>query len=133
MVGGGYYEMTKKFWNDWQKRVYETYTIDLYESVKVNKEFFNRWNLLNHVFADDKIINATFNGDSVDLVIEQYRWVFKKNGLRMHPENLYITLERTNIKSIEFKKKYSVPVAQRQSIGLLTQGARYHNSPGTQK
>lgn len=109
MVGGGYYEMTKKFWDDWQKRVYETYTIDLYESVKVNKEFFNRWNLLNHAFADDKIINATFNGNSVNLVIEQYRWVFKKNGPHMHPENLYITLERTNIKSVEFKKNIACP------------------------
>lgn len=99
MVGGGYYDMTKKFWNDWQKRIGETYRIDLFESIKVNGKFYNRWNLLNHLFADDKIIKANFNNDSVDLVIEQHIWVSPGH---LHKENFYVTLERTNIKSIEF-------------------------------
>ena len=96
--------MTKKFWNDWQKRVEETYRIDLFESVKVNGEFYNKWNLLSHAFADDKITKAKFNGDSVDLTIKQYRWVFSSPA-HLHTENLYVTLERTNIKSIEFNRK----------------------------
>ena len=95
--------MTKKFWNNWKRRINETYRIDLFESVKINGEFYNRWNLLNHTFADDEIIKAMFNGDTVDLVIKQYRWV---NGSpnHLHTENLYVTLERTNIKSIEFNR-----------------------------
>ena len=104
MVGGGYYEMTKKFWNDWKKRVDETYRIDLFESVEVNGEFYNRWNLLSHAFADDKIIKAKFNNDSVDLVIEQHRWVTSSPS-HLHSENLYVTLERLNIKSIEFNRR----------------------------
>ena len=95
--------MTKKFWNDWKKRVNETYRIDLFESVEVNGEFYNRWNLLCHSFADDKIIKAKFNNDSVDLVIEQHRWVISSPS-HLHKENLYVTLERTNIKSIEFNR-----------------------------
>lgn len=95
--------MTKKFWNDWKKRVNETYRIDLFESVEVNGEFYNRWNLLCHSFADDKIIKAKFNGDSVDLTIKQYRWV-SSSPSHLHTENLYVTLERTNIKSIEFNR-----------------------------
>ena len=104
IVGGGYYEMTKKFWNDWQKRVGETYRISLYESINVNGHLYNRWNLLSHSFADDEIIKATFNNDSVDLVIKQYRWV-SSSPSHLHTENLYVTLERTNIKSIEFNRK----------------------------
>jgi len=103
IVGGGYYEMTKKFWNDWKKRVNETYRIDLFESVEINGEFYNRWNLLNHSFVDDKIIKANFNNDSVDLVIEQYRWV-SSSPSHLHKENLYVTLKRANIKTIEFIK-----------------------------
>ena len=96
--------MTKKFWDDWQKRIGETYRIDLFDSVKVDDKFYNRWNLLSHAFADDKIIKATFNGDSVDLVIEQHRWVISSPS-HMHTENLYVTLERANIRTIEFNRK----------------------------
>ena len=97
--------MTKKFWNDWKKRVNETYRIDLFESVKIDGEFYNRWNLLNHIFGDDEVIKATFNGDTVDLAIKQHRWV---NGSpsHLHTENLYVTLERANIKSIKFNRIY---------------------------
>jgi hypothetical protein len=103
IVGGGYYEMTKKFWNDWKKRVNETYRIDLFESVEINGEFYNRWNLINHSFVDDKIIKANFNNDSVDLVIERYGWV-SSSPSHLHKENLYVTLKRANIKTIEFNK-----------------------------
>ena len=96
--------MTRKFWKDWQKRVEETYRIDLFESVNVNGEFYNRWNLIGHAFADDKIIKAKFNGDNVDLVIEQHRWVIGSPS-HLHAENLYVTLERANIKTIEFNKR----------------------------
>jgi hypothetical protein len=103
IVGGGYYEMTKKFWNDWKKRVNETYRIDLFESVEINGEFYNRWNLINHSFVDDKIIKANFNNDSVDLVIERHGWV-SSSPSHLHKENLYVTLKRANIKTIEFIK-----------------------------
>ena len=67
--------MTKKFWDDWKKRIGETNYIALYRSIIVNGEIYNRWNLLNHIYADDRIVKATFNGDSVDLVIEKFSWV----------------------------------------------------------
>ena len=99
--------MTKKFWKDWQKRIGETYSIDLFNSVKVGEKLYNRWNLLSHLYADDKIIEAKFNGDTVDLLIEKHSWVFGKgiNSGHLHTENLYVTLERTNIKNIEFNRK----------------------------
>ena len=96
--------MTKKFWNDWKKRVNETYRIDLFESVEVNGNRYNMWNLLCHAFADDKVIEAKFNNDSVDLVIEQHRWVISSPA-HLHKENLYVTLKRTNIRTIEFNRK----------------------------
>ena len=102
MVGGGYYEMTKKFWNDWQKRIGETYRIDLYNLIKVNNCWYGKWNLLSHTFADDKIIKATFRNNSVDLIIKQYRHT--NGGNNLHSEILYITIDRTNIRSIEFSK-----------------------------
>ena len=95
--------MTKKFWNDWKKRVGETYRIDLFKSVEVNGELYNGWYLLSHSFADDKIIKAKFNNDSVDLVIERHRWVISSPS-HLHKEILYVTLERANIKSIKFNR-----------------------------
>lgn len=99
--------MTKKFWNDWKKRIDETYLIWLYESVMVNDKCHNGWNILNHTYADDKIIKATFNGDTVDLVIEKFIWVMgnARNSGHLHSENFYITLDRKNIKTVEFNRK----------------------------
>jgi hypothetical protein len=98
--------MTKKFWNDWQKRVYETWRIVLRESVKVNDRFYNKWNLVSHTYADDEIIDAKFDGDTVDLTIKKFSWVFGKNGDHLHSENFYVTLDRENIKTVEFNRKY---------------------------
>lgn len=99
--------MTKKFWEAWKNRIDETYLIWLYESVIVNGKCHNGWNILNHVYADDKIIKATFKGDTVDLVIKKFSWVIGggKNSGHLRSENLYITLDRKNIKTIEFNRK----------------------------
>ena len=99
--------MTKKFWNDWKRRIGETYLIWLYESVIVNGKCHNGWNILNHTYADDEIIKATFNGDFVDLVIKKHTWVIGKgsNSGHLHSEIFYITLDRKNIKTIEFNRK----------------------------
>ena len=91
--------MTKKFWNDWQKRVGET------ENISLNVCIFNKNNgryyyhsVLSHLYGDDKILKASFYGDVVDLVIERHGW-----GNGHHTvENEYLTLNRTEIKNIEF-------------------------------
>lgn len=99
--------MTKKFWKRWKHRIGETYRIDLYESVFVNDTPYNKWNILNHIYEDDKIVWANFRGDSVDLVIEKFSWVIgaEKNSGHLHSELFHITLDRVNIRTIEFNRK----------------------------
>ena len=95
MVGGGYYEMTKKFWNDWQKRVGETKNIYLFW---FHPDGYRR-KLYGGVLCEligDVLLKADFHGDAVDLTIERRR--------HKHIENEYITLHREEIASIEFNK-----------------------------
>ena len=56
--------------------------------------------------TNDRLIKATFHGDTVDLVIERYTTVFNKQARNFcgHVENEYTTLHRTEIASIEFIK-----------------------------
>ena len=96
--------MTKKFWNDWKERVDETYRIELFKSIKIDDHFYNKWTLLNHTFADDEIIKATFNNDSVDLVIKKHEMV-PDESFAIRAIDFNVTLERSNIKSIEFNRK----------------------------
>lgn len=91
--------MTKKFWKDWQKRIGETENISLVSFI-TNKNNGRTYyhSVLSKVCGDDKILKASFNGDSVDLVIERHGW-----GNGHHTvENEYLTLHRTEIKNIEF-------------------------------
>lgn len=97
--------MTKKFWNDWQKRIGETENISLNGCVfnKNNGEYYYH-SVLSHLNGDDKILKASFHGDTVDLVIERHRWVFGINcNDHWNIENEYLTLNRTEIKNIKFK------------------------------
>ncbi len=91
--------MTKKFWNDWQNRIGETKNIYLNHWItnpKLDRTYYHT--LLSNVHGEDKILKASFNGDSVDLVIERHGW-----GNGHHTvENEYLTLNRTEIENIEF-------------------------------
>ena len=91
--------MTKKFWKDRQNRIGETKDIEL------NYCVFNKNNarcyyhsILSHINGDDKILKATFHGDAVDLIIERHGW---GNG-HYTVENEYLTLHRTEIKTVKF-------------------------------
>lgn len=92
--------MTKTFWAYWQKRIGETKNIFL----------FSNWNnyhtklLRNFYGVEDEIIKATFNGDNVDLIIVRKNSTIKNGKLNYHAENEYLTLNRLEIASIEFKK-----------------------------
>ncbi len=98
--------MTKKYWADWQKRIGETKNIYLYHFIIItNKDKGNRTyyhSILSSVHGDDKILHATFYGDTVDLVIERHDWA---NG-HYTVQNEYLTLHRNEISSIEFVKYY---------------------------
>lgn len=91
--------MTKKFWKDWQNRIGETKNIELCSFI-TNKNNGRTYyhSLLSDIHGDDKILKTSFNGDSVDLVIERHGW-----GNGHHTvENEYLTLHRTEIENIKF-------------------------------
>ncbi len=93
--------MTKKYWNDWQKRIGETkniYKFWFYNDGVKRKSFKGELNAL----AGDKVSKAYFHGDAVDLVIEKWHHTFSKS---IHVYNEYITLHREEIAGIEFKEK----------------------------
>lgn len=96
--------MTKKFWKDWQNRIGETDNIIILHPFILNGVYFRR--RLIDTASGSKLIKATFNGDTVDLVIELHRSVFNENlwGFHEHIENVYLTLRRKDIKTIYFKK-----------------------------
>ena len=90
--------MTKKFWNDWQKRVGETKAIyGWYENSK-GREIGG--SLIGYL--PFKIISAKFNGNTVNLVLETKSEVFDKNGYHIHVENKYFTFNRKEISTVEF-------------------------------
>ena len=91
--------MTKKFWNDWQKRVGETKAI--YGWYENSKGRCIGGSLIGYL--PFKIISAKFNGDIVELVLETKSEVFGKNGYHIHVENRYLTLNRKEIATIIFK------------------------------
>ena len=91
--------MTKKFWNDWQKRIGETKNIYLFFGQ-------NGWRRkrptgeLNEL-AGDILLKAEFHGNAVDLIIERWHHTLTK---AMPIENQHITLHREEIACIKFKK-----------------------------
>lgn len=91
--------MTKKFWKDWQTRISETKNIWLFSKYYGNA-FYGSYVLK----LNDRLIKATFHGDTVDLIIECHTSVIDRNthSLKQHVENEYLTLHRTEIANIEF-------------------------------
>lgn len=85
--------MTKKFWNDWQKRIEETDQIYL--------DSFGWWAILN---PGDQILHADFDQDAVQLTINKL--CRKLCGFNIH--SYYVIVKeiynRTNIKTIKFKQ-----------------------------
>ena len=96
--------MTKKFWNNWQKRIGETKNIQLFY-VYPNGSKRKSYELLNNN-AGDSLIKADFHGDLVDLIIERHNIVMNWKTLESHQhiENEYRTLHREDIATIEFIK-----------------------------
>lgn len=96
--------MTKKFWEDWQNRIGETDNIIILHPFILNGVYFRR--RLIDTASGSKLIKATFNGDTVDLVIELHTSVFNKDlwVFNERIENVYLTLRRKDIKTIYFKK-----------------------------
>lgn len=90
--------MAKKFWLDWQKRVGETDEISIWNKDKDHSK------ILYYPSFGDRLIKATFNGDTVDLIVEVQTIVLGKNGYHGHSENRYFTLHREDIKTIYFKQ-----------------------------
>lgn len=95
--------MTKKFWADWQKRVYETKQIYLF--------WFNKdktWKIsspCSYLRDDlgDKIVKAEFHNDAVDLVIERHTSAWKNGQIHQVVQNEYKTLHREEIAKIKFR------------------------------
>lgn len=99
--------MTKKFWNDWKKRVGETEQI--YTAYKWLDHYRNERSYAHCVLNKlngDRIIKTSFNGDKVDLVIERHSRTFSYSSWAFHEhvENEYLTLNRNDIVSIDFKR-----------------------------
>lgn len=94
-------KMTKKYWNDWKKRIGETTNIYLFRNHSDGTKWKANCGLLD---PEDRVVKATFHEKSVDLTIERRTYVFRINGPHFHSENEYITLEREKIACIKFKK-----------------------------
>lgn len=94
-------KMTKKYWNDWKKRIGETTNIYIFWWSLDGRKRKASCGLLD---PEDRIVKATFHEKSVDLTIERKTYVFSVNGPHFHSENKYITLDREKIACIEFKK-----------------------------
>lgn len=91
--------MTKKFWNDWQKRIGETKQIyGWYENSKGKCVGGSLTGYLPF-----KILSAKFNGDTIDLKLEIKSEVWTFQGIHTHVENKYLTLNRKDISTVEFK------------------------------
>lgn len=87
--------MTKKFWKDWQRRIGETNQVWVYSGYSW-VGYAQAHPLLNEF---DRIINASFHNDAVDLVIERHTLLLNRH---YHIENEYKTLHRNEIKRIDF-------------------------------
>lgn len=92
--------MTKKYWNDWKRRIGETINIHLFWN-RIDGTIIRKANsgLLD---PEDRIVKATFHEKSVDLTIERSNYYYI--GSHYLSKNEYITLEREKIACIIFKK-----------------------------
>lgn len=90
--------MTKKFWNDWKSRLKETKNI-------YTTKYYNWGRHVLHETMGESIIEGTFHGDKVDLVIERHFDVVNKLTRRLeHCVGYeYLTLHRNDIITVTFK------------------------------
>lgn len=97
--------MTKKFWNDWQKRIGETKQIYDWITYQTH-EGIEKKRIGGSIigYTPFKILSAKFNKNTVDLTLEIKREVWTKKGIHIHVENKYVTLYRKDIATIEFFK-----------------------------
>ena len=94
--------MTRKYWNDWRKRIGETINIYLFWKNHIDGR---KWKASRGLLdPEDRIVKATFHEKSVDLTVERKTYVFSISGPHLHSENEHIVLEREKIACIEFKK-----------------------------
>jgi len=96
--------MTKKFWNDWQRRFGETEDVVIFKNHGTNYEYSYPILCSNRY---DKIVDAEWFSNAVILKIERYTPVMSKKGgwhyalMGVFP----FFILRTDIKTIEFKKQ----------------------------
>ena len=92
--------MTKKFWNDWQKRFGETDGIYM----KFDEDLNNFDSYLYYPGDDVKILEAKFEGNTLTLITEQLKSKLCRTGIHYYKEKITYTVERKNIKTVYFKK-----------------------------
>ena len=107
--------MTKKFWNDWQKRIGETKQVYLaykpYFRDRIENRLSYSRDLLGYRLDKDgcdEIVSVKFDGNSVHFVISRKTLVTdlaSRRGYHYHAENKEISVNRKDIVSVEFFKK----------------------------
>jgi hypothetical protein len=87
--------MTKKFWNDWQKRKGETKDVIAYRNCRT---------LIRN--PKDEIVKINFdnNNDYVYITVNHCYTVFSNGNVHFHKELMNHSYHRTDIKNIEFIK-----------------------------
>ena len=91
--------MTKKFWNDWQKRFYET--TGIYMKLKEDRNDFGSY---LYCPGDAEILEAKFEGNTLTLVTEELKPKIDRTGFHYYKEKITYIVERKNIKTVYFKK-----------------------------
>lgn len=95
--------MTKKFWKNWKERVYDTDSIYLFWVHNYKDKEVRHVSRCPILSDGEKILNASFHNDAVDLVIERR----SPTMYGVHIQNEYLTLHRKDIARIKFKKRYN--------------------------
>lgn len=97
--------MTKKFWNDWKRRIGETEQVYLKWDYSYDKRLRYSKKLLD-LWTGEKILSVTFNKDTVNLLIERKDYVrdYSTKGYHYDARNESVNIHRKDIISISFRK-----------------------------
>lgn len=87
--------MTKKFWNDWQKRLGET------KNIVIKNAYYGTHRLLYPGY--DELVKATFKRNYVSITIESIRVNFQH---QTHIEYKTYKFHRTEIVTVLFNRYY---------------------------
>jgi hypothetical protein len=87
--------MTKKFWNDWQKRLGET------KNIVIKNAYYGTHRLLYPGY--DELVDATFERNYVSITINSIRVNFKR---QTHIEHKTYKFHRTEIVTVLFNRYY---------------------------